>query len=162
MMILRSAPASPFGRKVKIAADLLGFHDEIDVVPADTSNPDQALTAQNPLGKIPVLILADGTTLFDSKVIVEYLDARAGGGRLIPAASDARWRALTLAALADGIAEAALLMVYEKRFRPEHLWSQAWLHRQAGKVDRGLKTFEAAPPAGARDIAHIGLACALG
>ncbi len=78
MMILRSAPASPFGRKVKIAADLLGLHDEIEVVFADTNDPGNSLRGQNPLGKIPVLILADGTMLYDSRVIVEYLDVLAG------------------------------------------------------------------------------------
>jgi glutathione S-transferase len=161
MMILRSAPASPFGRKVKIAADILGLHDEIEVVPADTNNPDPSLLAQNPLGKIPVLILADGTALFDSRVIVDYLDGLSGH-RLVPAAGEVRSRTLTAAALADGIAEAALLIVYEKRFRPPDLWSQAWLDRQASKVSRALKIFEAAPPLGRRDVAHIGLACALG
>ena len=108
------------------------------------------------------MILADGTMLYDSRVIVEYLDVLAGGHRLIPAEPTARWRALTAAALADGINDAALLLVYEKRFRPPELWSQAWLDRQAEKVARGLAAFAAAPPAGARDIAHIGLACALG
>lgn len=161
MMFLRSAPASPFGRKVKIAADLLGLHDEIEVVAADTGNPDPALLQQNPLGKIPVLVLADGTALFDSKVIVEYLDSLAGP-RLIPAAPEARARVLTAAALADGISEAALLIVYEKRFRPPDLWSQNWLDRQAQKITRGLSAFAARPPADGRDIAHIGLACALG
>jgi glutathione S-transferase len=140
MMILRSAAASPFGRKVKIAADLLGLHDAVEVVFADTSDPKDSIHTQNPLGKIPVLILDDGTKLFDSRVIVEYLDALAGGGRLIPAALAARWPVLTAAALADGINDAALLMVYERRFRPPELWSQAWTDRQA----------------------HIGLACALG
>jgi glutathione S-transferase len=162
MMILRSAPPSPFGRKVKIAADLLGLHDAIDVVAADTTDPSDSLREQNPLGKIPVLILTDGTTLYDSRVIVEYLDACAGGDRLIPAVPEQRWRVLTAAALADGINEAALLQVYEKRVRAPELWSQVWLERQAEKVARGLAAFAAAPPCGPRDISHIGLACALG
>ena len=85
MMILRSSPASPFGRKVKIAAAILGLTNEIEIVAADTSNPDAALLQQNPLGKIPTLVLEDGRTIFDSAVILEYLDARAGGGKLIPA-----------------------------------------------------------------------------
>ena len=148
MMILRSAPASPFGRKVKIAADLLGLHDEIEVVFADTNDPGNSLREQNPLGKIPVLILADGTKLYDSRVIVEYLDAQAGGYRLIPVEPAARWRVLTAAALADGINDAALLQVYEKRFRPPELWSQAWMDRQAEKITRGLAAFAAAPPSG--------------
>jgi glutathione S-transferase len=162
MMILRSAPASPFGRKVKIAADLLDLHDAIEVVFADTNDPNDSLPTQNPLGKIPVLILDDGSKLFDSRVIVEYLDALAGGGRLVPTASAARWRVLTAAALADGMNDAALLIIYEKRFRPPELWSPVWMERQANKITRALATFAAAPPAGVRDISHIGLACALG
>ncbi len=162
MMILRSAPASPFGRKVKLAAALLGLSDAIEIVFADTNDPTDSLRQQNPLGKIPVLILADGTKLYDSRVIVEYLDARAGGHRLIPAALEPRWRVLTQAALADGISEAALLLVYEKRYRPPELWSEAWMARQAEKVGHGLAAFAAAPPAGDRDVSHIGLASALG
>jgi glutathione S-transferase len=161
MMILRSAPAPPFGRKVKIAADLLGLHDAIEVVFADTNDPNDSLPTQNPLGKIPVLILDDGSKLFDSRVIVEYLDALAGG-RLIPAASTARWRVVTAAALADGMNDAALLIIYEKRFRAAELWSQIWMERQAQKITCALATFAATPPAGIRDISHMGLACALG
>jgi glutathione S-transferase len=162
MMILRSAAASPFGRKVKIAADLLGLHDAIKVEFADTNDPNDSLRTQNPLGKIPVLILEDGTKLFDSRVIVEYLDSLADGGRLIPAPSPARWRVLSSAALADGVNDSALLIIYEKRFRPAELWSHVWLDRHAQKIARTLSAFDAASPTGARDIAHIGLACALG
>ena len=85
MMILRTAPASPFGRKIRIAASLLGLEGDIAIERADTMNPADSLRNQNPLGKIPVLIVEDGTMLFDSRVIAEYLDHRAGGGRIIPA-----------------------------------------------------------------------------
>ncbi|HLH10505.1 MAG TPA: glutathione S-transferase N-terminal domain-containing protein [Methylovirgula sp.] len=162
MMILRSSPPSPFGRKVKIAASLVGLHDEIEVVKTDTSDPDETLRTQNPLCKIPVLILEDGTIIFDSRVIVEYFDLRAGGNRLLPSESKARIKVLTDCALADGILDAALLLVYEKRFRPPETHSQKWLALQNEKVARGLAAFAAAPPGGRRDAAHIGLACALG
>lgn len=168
MMILRSAPPSPFGRKVKIAARLLGFWDRIEVVNADTTSESDELRRQNPLGKIPTLILEDGTAIYDSLVILDHLDAMAGGGRLLPREGMQRTDVLTRHALADGVMEAALLMVYEARWRPEERRSAEWLAHQDGKVRRGLAAFEAAPPAfgtmpgGLPDIAAIGLACALG
>ena len=163
MMILRSAPASPFGRKVKIAASLLSLSNQIEIVAADTAKPDEKLLAQNPLGKIPVLELSDGTTLFDSRVIVEYLDSLSPGQTVFPAGM-ARFAALRLAALADGIMEAALLLVYEKRLRPESAWNAVWMENQTGKIARALTVLSADPPAApeAPMIGEIGLACALG
>lgn len=162
-LILRSSPASPFGRKVKISATLLGLSDKIDIVVADTTDPNEALRQQNPLGKIPTLVLADGTTLFDSRVIVEYLDHLAGGGKVIPAGA-ARFAQLRLQALADGICDAALMQVYEVRMRPEDKRVAAWTDHQQGKVARGLAALEAAPPAwsGMPGIGDITVACALG
>jgi glutathione S-transferase len=163
MMILRSSPPSPFGRKVKIAAALLGLKDQIEIVFADTNDPADSIRAQNPLGKIPALILEDGRIFFDSRVILEYLDYRAGGNRLVPAEPDARFQVLTQAAQADGLVDAALLLVYENRFREPQRQEPAWITYQAEKIARTLACFEAAPPAGQyRDISHIALACALG
>lgn len=162
MMILRSSLPSPFGRKVKIAASLLGLRDQIEVVLADTNDPADSIRTQNPLGKIPALILEDGRIFFDSRVILEYLDYRAGGNRLVPAEPDARFAVLTQAAQADGLTDAALLLVYENRFREPEKQEPAWITHQAEKVARALACFEAAPPKGSRDISHIGLACALG
>ncbi len=163
MLTLRSSPASPFGRKVKIAAHELGLMDRIEVTPADTTDPTETLRQQNPLGKIPTLVLDDGSTLFDSRVIVDYLDHLAGGGRLIPA-GDGRFAQLRLMALADGICDAALLQVYEVRFRAEASRNTAWVETQAGKVARALASLEAAPPAypGQPRAGEIALACALG
>lgn len=163
MLVLRSSPASPFGRKVKMAALELRLMDRIEIVVADTSDPAESLRQQNPLGKIPTLVLEDGTTLFDSRVIVDYLDDLAGGGKIIPA-SAARFAQLRLQALADGICDAALLQVYEGRFRPEEGRDANWLAYQDGKVARALATLEANPPA-LKDhpqIGEIALACALG
>ncbi|HYF55123.1 MAG TPA: glutathione S-transferase [Salinarimonas sp.] len=164
MLVLRSSPASPFGRKVKIAAALLGLADRLEIVPADTLDPNEALRAQNPLGKIPTLVLENGDTLFDSRVIVEYLDALAGGGGVIPASGDARFQALRLQALADGLMDAALMGVYETRFRPEGMRVRAWLDHQGGKVDRALQALERdhATPGGPVTVGEIAVACALG
>ena len=161
-MILRSSPASPFGRKVKIAAALLDLGPRIDVVEAETASPEDSLRRENPLGKIPTLILDDGSTLFDSSVIVQYLDGLAGGARLLPAEFAGRIAALRLEALADGITEAALLQVYEGRWREPETRSAAWFDHQAGKVTRGLAALEQDPPAGPITCGHVALACALG
>lgn len=163
-MILRSSSASPFGRKVKIAASLLGLMDRVAVVAADPRDEKDSLRQQNPLGKIPVLILADGTALYDSRVIVEYLDELAGGGRIIPA-GPARYKILTRQALADGILDAAILQIYEVRFRPPEARAQNWLDYQAQKVARGLNALEAdlqPVAAGCPTIADITIACMLG
>jgi glutathione S-transferase len=162
MLVLRSSPASPFGRKVKMAALELGLMDRIEIVAADTNDATDPLRRQNPLGKIPTLVLEDGTTLFDSRVIVEYLDHLAGGA-IFPA-GEARFGQLRLQALADGIADAALLQVYEGRYRPEEGRNANWLAHQAGKVTRGLEALEAAPPAfpDRPRVGEIALACALG
>jgi glutathione S-transferase len=162
MLILRSSPASPFGRKVKIAARVLGLDDRIEIVKTDTTADEDPIRTVNPLGKIPALELEDGLTLFDSAVIVEYLDYLAGGGRLIPAEPKARFAALRLQALADGLMDAALLTVYEGRFREEAMRSQTWLALQAGKIDRSLAALEAEPPSRAVDVGSIAVACALG
>src|SRR6266480_1233431 len=84
MLTLRSSPSSPFVRKVRIAASVLGLEPEIALEPADTMNASDPVRRQNPLGKIPALVLEDGTVLFDSRVILAYLDYRAGGGRIVP------------------------------------------------------------------------------
>ena len=158
----RASPASPFVRKIKIAIAELGLEAGIEIVPADTNDPAEPLRRQNPLGKIPTLLLQDGATLFDSRVIAEYLDHLAGGGRLFPA-GEARFAQLRLQALADGICDAALLQVYEIRFRPEEGRNAAWVENQSGKVARALASLEAAPPAYDRPrIGEIALACALG
>ena len=162
MMILRSAPASPFGRKVKIAATLLGLSAGLSVIDTDTASETDSIRRENPLGKIPTLLLEDGTALYDSRVIVEYLEHLAGGGRLIPLEPASRFRALTLQALADGIMDAALLQVYEGRWRAEDQREPKWVAHQAAKVTRGLIALDASPPDALLDIGAVALACALG
>ncbi len=164
MMILRSSPASPFVRKVRIAAGVLGLTDKIDVRETDLNDPADAIRKQNPLGKIPALILNDGTVYYDSRVILEVLDHIAGGGSIIPREPTARFAALRLQALCDGILDASVLLVYEGRYRPPEMKVQAWVDRQADKVARGLAALEAAPPAldPVPDVGQIALACVLG
>ncbi|MGE0037398.1 MAG: glutathione S-transferase N-terminal domain-containing protein [Xanthobacteraceae bacterium] len=164
MMILRSTPASPFGRKAHIATSVLGLDSEITIEGVDLNDPADSIRRQNPLGKIPALLVEDGNVYFDSRVILDYLDHRAGGGRIVPADPAARFAALRLQALADGITDASILIVYEARYRPAEKHEQKWLDRQAGKVARGLAALEAAPPAAnaTPTVGDIALACALG
>jgi glutathione S-transferase len=163
VLVLRSSPPSPFGRKVALAAAILGLTDKISVVAADTNDPAEALRQQNPLGKIPTLILEDGTALYDSRVILEYLDFLAGGGKISPAAPAQRFPALARQALGDGLMDASILQVYERRFRDSDKHSPRWLDHQAGKAQRALAALERDPPAdGAKDVGAISVACALG
>jgi glutathione S-transferase len=164
MMILRFSPSSPFVRKVRIAAALLGLDGEITLERADTTDPNDSLRKINPLGKIPVLILEDGSAVYDSRVILDYLDERAGGGKIIPRAVAQRLPVLRLQALCDGILDASILMVYEGRWRAAAHHEPKWLGHQAGKVTRALAQLEAAPPefTSTPHVGQIALACALG
>ena len=163
-MQLRSSPSSPFGRKVKMATFILGFDDQVTPVLTDTLDPNDSICEVNPLGKIPALE-DDGATYYDSRVIMEYLDAKAGGGKIIPASGPARFEALTRAALMDGILDAAILVIYERRMRPEDKYVESVVERQRGKIIRGLEAIAAKKPSysnGAMpDIGEIGLACVL-
>jgi glutathione S-transferase len=163
MLTLRSSAASPFGRKIRIGASLLGLERDIAIELADTTNPGDSIRQQNPLGKIPTLVLEDGTTLFDSRVILEYLDHRAGGGKIIPPDASGRFAELRLQALADGLMDASILLVYEGRWRPAERHEPKWLDYQAGKVTRVLSALEADPPMldAPPQVGQIALACAL-
>lgn len=165
MMRLYSAPASPFGRKVKMTAIVKGVMDQIESLHGDTRGAHNAdLAAANPLQKIPALVLDDGTQVYDSKVICEYLDGLSPSPVLLPPPGLARIQCLTRAALADGIAEAALLIVYEDRYRPVDKRVPDWIARQQAKVDGGLDAAEAATGSfgGVPDYGDIALASALG
>jgi glutathione S-transferase len=166
MIILRSAPPSPFGRKVQIALSLLGVED-VTIEATDTMDAGGSLRQQNPLGKIPVLISEDGTAYYDSRVILEYLDDRAGGGKIVPRDAGQRFAALRLQALCDGILDASILTIYEGRWRAPEKHETKWLDYQAGKVERAFAVLEAAPPVLSPNpalphVGHIALACALG
>ncbi len=164
-MKLLSNSLSPYGRKVKIAMGLKGLKDRIEIVPVDTNIVDNpVINRPNPLAKIPVLVVDGNAAIYDSHVICEYLDSLSPSPVLFPKGGLERVKTLTLGALADGILDAALLLVYEKRFRPEALWHAPWQERQQAKIDRALDHLEQAPPAwpATPDYGHLTLACALG
>jgi len=165
-MKLFHAPLSPFVRKVRIAAMELGLNDRIELVPI-TSSPvamNAELTKVNPLGKLPALVTDDGELLFDSAVIVEYLDSLAGGGKIVPAKGPERWRAKCMEALADGLCDAAILTRYEMALRPaDKLWPE-WVAGQKQKVTQSLDALEGQSWLfdDKFDCGRIAVACALG
>ena len=163
-MKLMSAAASPFVRKVSLFAAVKGVAGEIETVTVDANAQDEALLSTNPLGKIPALVLDDGTPIFDSLVICEYLDGLAPSPKLFPDSGPDRWRVLTLAALADGILDAGVLLVYEGRYRPAEMRVESWCDRQNEKINRALSYLEQTLPAfsGKPDYATITIACTLG
>ncbi len=159
------APASPFVRKVMVSAHELGFGDHIDCLDS-AANPvdrDPRVQAVNPLARVPAALAADGTSLFDSRVICEYLDSLAPDGpRLFPTGA-ARWTALRRQALADGVTEAGLLTRYERLLRPADLQWPLWQEKQLEKSQDGLSAMaEDLPASGEADIGAISYACALG
>ena len=161
MMKLLSSPLSPYGRKVKMTLLMKGLADKVEIVAADTNPGDNVeINSTNPLGKIPALIVDGKTAIFDSHVICEYLDSLAPSPVLFPKSGPERWKTLVLGSLADGILDAALLLVYEKRFRPEDKWHAPWQQRQQAKIDRALDQLEKSPPAwgASPDYGHLTLA----
>ncbi|MBY8955734.1 MULTISPECIES: glutathione S-transferase [Pseudomonas] len=158
---------SPFVRKVMVLLHETDQQDRValqDCVLTPVS-PDTALNADNPLGKIPALRLADGSVIHDSRVILEYLDQQHVGNPLIPREGAARWRRLTLASLADGIMDASVMVRYELVLRaPEKHWDE-WLDAQREKIRRALAYLESdaiAELTSHFDVAAISVACALG
>jgi glutathione S-transferase len=166
-MTLFYSPTSPFVRKVMVLLHETGQLERVALheVQLSPTSPSAAVNAQNPAGKIPALLLADGSVLYDSRVILDYLDQQHVGAPLIPSAGGARWRRLTLAALADAVLDAAVLMRYESFLRPEDKRWPEWLEAQQAKIERALQQFEEQAIAELSchfDIAAIGVACALG
>ena len=165
-MKLTFSPASPFARKVRIAAIETGLIDKIEFVPA-TVAPGQAndeYSRVTPLKKLPVLILDNGDVILDSYVIVEYLDELAGGNRLIPASGATRWQVKTDHSLINGMLDSMLLCRYEKMVRPQGLQWQAWSDDHWNRAWTGMARFESKPDVLSRplDIVQIGLVCVLG
>ncbi len=162
-MQLLGASASPFVRKVRVLLHETGQTDvEFVEVVTTALQTDSAVAAANPTGKIPALVRPDGPAIYDSRVICRFLDDRAGAG-LYP--ETRLWETLTLEATADGIMEAAVLIVYEGRLRPEELHYEPWLDAQWGKVTRALDALQErwmGHLAGKLDAGHIAVGCALG
>ncbi len=158
-------PASPFARKVRIVARetyLLPRIQEICVAVSPVS-PNADLAAKNPLVKIPALETDGGKVLYDSSVICEYLDSLHPDAHLIPAGA-ARWDALRLQSLCDGILDAAVLCRYETFVRPEQYRWTDWVQGQFTKIRNGLDALASEAPAWGEHfgIGQIGAACVLG
>lgn len=165
MLTLYHSHNSPYVRKVMVLIHEAGLLEQVTLITGSGTplDPGTAPLAENPLGKVPVLARPDGGALYDSRVICRYLDALAGG-RFYPAGARL-WDALTLEATADGIMDAALLMVYEDRLRPEDKRLPAFVDGQWAKIARALDALEArwmAYLAGPLCIGQIALGCALG
>jgi glutathione S-transferase len=137
------SPASPYSAKVRMAAAYAGI--PLEAVSTDTGAEPAELLAANPLGKIPVLIADDGDTVFDSRVITQYLNRLSGNG-LFPRNAEKRLDAERLEALADGICDCLLAHVYERRARPEDKVHGPWLEKQWSKALRALDALNANPP----------------
>ena len=162
MKLLRAGP-SPFVRKVLVTLHETGQFDEVEQVDVTASPlaPDSKLTAANPVGKIPALVRPNGPTLYDSRVICRFLDDRAKAG-LYP--ENRLWDTLTLEATADGIMDAAVLIIYEERFRPPEKVSMDWIEGQWGKVSRALDALNTrwiSHLQGRMDMGHIAIGVAL-
>jgi glutathione S-transferase len=165
-MKLTFSPASPFARKVRVAAIELGLIDKIEFMPVAVV-PGQANAEYekiSPLKKLPVLILDNGEVILDSFVIVEYLDELAGGGKLIPASGAAKWKVKTEHSLLQGMLDSMLLCRYENMTRPETLRWKAWYDDHWHRAWSGMARFEgdAAMLSRPLDIAQIALVCVLG
>jgi glutathione S-transferase len=164
-MKLISSPTTPFGRKVRIVLleKRIPFELELDV----PWSPDTKVGQSNPLGKVPVLVLKDGESLYDSRVIVEYLEHVSPVGHLLPHEAKSRIAVRKIEALADGIIDAAALIFLENK-RPEELRSREWVSRQETKVSRGLESLATLLGdhlyyvGGKFSLADIAVACTLG
>lgn len=164
-MLLHWSPKSPFARKVMIAAHELALVDRLElrrtVVRMD--NPNLALLKDNPLGKIPTLVLDDGEVILDSGVICEYLDALAGGGRLLPASGPAYWRERSRHAMINGLME-LLILWRNERDKPPEKQTEAWLKAFELKTSTTLRRFEGDQPpieGSLLQLSEITLGCCL-
>lgn len=163
-MKLFHSPTSPYVRKVLVLIAEAGIEGVEMIAAAGTPiAPDATVIERNPLGKIPALCREDGPTLYDSRVICQYLDSTIGG-RFYPG-NGRRWDTLVVESTADGILDAALLMVYESRIRPEDKRYAPWVEGQWAKIDRALDVLETRwidHLNGPLDMGQIAVGCALG
>lgn len=141
---LHYGPTSPYSAKVRMAAAYAGY--PLDAVVTDTNTPDADFLHANPLGKIPVLVLEDGSAVYDSRTITQFINRSVAGSPLFPRGATKRREAEQLEALADGICDVLLAHVYERRSRPASSVHQPWLDKQWEKAERALDYLNAAPP----------------
>lgn len=165
-MKLIGSTTSPYVRKVRIvmAEKKLDYQFVLD----DVWAPDTAIDESNPLGKVPCLVMEDGGAVFDSRVIVEYLDTLTPVGKLIPTSGRERAEVKCWEALADGMSDAAILMRIEDTQRSEDQRSTSWLERQQRKVEGSFKAMSTGLGDGPwcngnhYSLADIAVGCALG
>ena len=160
-MKLFYSPTSPYVRKVVVCAITRGLDDQIEKVASNPHESPADLIASNPLSKVPCLVTDDGLALFDSPVICEYLDSRGDALPLFPTNAAARWRALKLQAMGDGILDAAVTGRGELG-KPKEAARDATIARFRAAIFRTLDALEADPPHRLVDIGSITVACALG
>ena len=162
-MKLRYSATSPYVRKVLATAIETGLDSQIERVATDPWSAETDLAGSNPLCKVPALEIEDGTVLFDSRVICDYLDSLHNGPKLHPELGPERWVALRHAAVGDGICDAAILRRLDS-MRPEPQQSSEWQQRQAQAMSRAcdLLESEAGKLEWAVTIGHLAVACALG
>jgi glutathione S-transferase len=166
-MKLWYSPASPFVRKAMVTAREAGIEGRLEMISVSTTviDSNEALRGENPLGKIPALSLFDGRTLYDSRVICAYLADLSQNAMLAPTDTDARFVALTLEALADGIMEAAVAIRYENFLRPEQSRWDTWTKALLLKIETAMDSLETdwtETLAGNVTIGVISVGCALG
>jgi glutathione S-transferase len=161
-MRLHSTITSPYARKVWIVAHETGLISKIERIPTNP-HADEYLRDDNPLCRLPTLVLADGSTLFDSPVICEYLDSLHDGPKLLPPSGPERWAALRLQALGDGMLDASVSRRMEV-IRPANEQSPGWIERQIKGVNAACAWLEARPTllGGPTTVGHIAIGCALG
>lgn len=160
-MKLLYSSASPYSAKVRMAAAVTGV--AVESVPVSTADEPAELIDNNPLGKIPTLITDEGLTVFDSRAIMGFLD-RTGSQRIYPRNAEKRTETDVLEALCDGICDALLLCVYEKRYRTEEVFYQPWVDLQWRKAMRGLDALETRIPRMGKSpsATHLAIAALVG
>jgi len=162
-MKLHHSPRSPYVRKVRVAAHELGLHDRLELIEATVQNVIEQVSPDNPLGQIPTLVLDDGTALYDSPVIVDFLDTLHDAPPLIPRAGPERWRALGQQALGDAMMDQAIA-IYSDPARKLGEPLSSMTRRRTDRLERCLDTLETNLDelGGATTIGLISVGCALG
>ena len=165
-MKLIGSLASPYVRKVRVV--MAEKKLDYELILEDVWSPDTTISQSNPLGKVPCLIMEDGGAMFDSRVIVEYLDTMSPVGKLIPTQGRGRASIKCWEALADGVLDAGITVRLERTQRPAKLQSAQWMERQLGKVHKGIKAMstglgDASYCTGTQlTLADVAVGCALG
>lgn len=161
-MKLFTNPSSPFGRKAMIALFETGLDSKVQVIEVNPWESGPELLRVNPLSKIPVLVSDEGDSIFNSAAVCDYLDTLAGNHRLLPAEPTARLRTLRRQALADGLLDAAIVILLNRAQKPERV-HRGYVARQEQAIERTLDSLErdAGELHDGFNLGHIALVCAL-